>query len=251
VRWVVLLVLAGCGRLGFTVELGDAARDSALDGANDIDAPTGEDLLLWFEFDGSVANRGSVQSEISCDPTCPSTVAGKRIAAGGFDGATMAVRIADRPELHVTAGTIAMWMRPTALPLEGEARSLAGAAFGTASLNSWEAYFYGAFGGEVHLITGGDAGGGPSLRFTWDRGVGTWFHVASAWDGSTTHRMYLDGIEVASGAQFALIYDDRDVMIGVDDTPFGNMHYFAGDIDDLRFYNRALTQQEIAALATP
>jgi hypothetical protein len=248
VRCLVLVALAGCGRLGFTVELGDAASDSALDGASDVDAPDGEDLLLWFEFDGSVANRGSVQSEISCDPTCPSTVAGKRIAAGGFDGATMAVRIADRPELHVTAGTIAMWMRPTALPLDGEARSLAGVGYGGASLNSWEIYFENQ--GRLELVTGGDAGGGPQLKIEWTIAAGTWSHIAATWDG-VSQFMYVDGVEVASGPQFGLDYEGRDVFIGVDDNVFGLMHHFAGDIDDLRFYNRALAQQEIAALATP
>jgi len=239
---IAIVVLAGCGRIGFEA-----------DGTDDTDAPPADnDLLLWFPFDDSTGNRGSVQNKISCDPACPSTVPGVRDAAGGFDGATTAVRIADSPELHVTAGTIAMWIRPVALPAAGTggASSLAGAPFGGASLNTWELYFFGE-ANELQLIGGGDAAGGPILRLPWTRRLGAWTHVATTWDGSTRTRMYADGIEVRTGPQFALDYDGHDVVIGVDDTPLGLMHFFEGDIDDVRFYNRELAPAEILMLATP
>lgn len=237
----ILIAGAGCGRLGFGTETAGA------------DAPPVEsDLLLWFPFDGSIGNRGSVQNKISCDPACPTTVAGMRLAAGGFDGSTTAVRIADSPELHVISGTIAMWIRPVALPVAGSggASSLAGAPFGGASLNSWEVYFYGE-ANELQLIGGGDAAGGPILRQPWTRRLGAWVHVATTWDGSTRTRMYLDGVEAQTGPQFALEYDGHDVVIGVDDTPLGLMHFFEGDIDDVRFYNRELGPDEIVMLAAP
>ncbi len=205
--------------------------------------------MLWIPLDGTVGNRGSVQSVVACDPTCPATVAGKRVAAGGFDGATTAIRIADRPELHASVGTVAMWIRPTVLPSLGEARSIAGAATGNASLNSWEVYFYDN-SGTLELITGGDAAGGPQLHFPWTLGTGTWFHVAATWDGTTQH-MYLDGAQVVTGPQFAIEYTGHDVLIGADETPGGLTHYFDGDIDDVRFYSRALSPSEISLLAAP
>ena len=241
------LVLASCGRLGFETT-GSLSGDGVLVDT-DIDSTPDTDLLLWLPFDGTVTNRGVVTTEVACDSACPSTVAGKRSAAGGFDGATTAVRITDRPELHVTAGTFALWMRPTALPPPGEARSLGGVAYGTVSLNSWEIYLLGDLEG-ARLYAGGDVGN-PAIDVRWTLGVGTWHHVASVWDGTSRQALYIDGLEVATGPQFLIVYDNHDVVFGADDTDAGVMAHFDGDLDDVRFYRRALTQGEIAQLAAP
>lgn len=247
---VTVAALAGCGRVGFV-----ASDREGVDAGSDASAPTDtaveQELQLWFTFDGSMmTNGGMSQGAISCAPACPTVVPGKRGSAAGFDGSTTALRIADRPELHVSAGTIAMWMRPTALPPMGLAHSLAGAAYGGASLNSWEVYFYAGAAGMT-LYTGGDGGGGPQAALLWDRGIDAWFHVAATWDGVTRQRMYIDGVEVASDTQFPLVYDDHDVIIGADETNFGIQNRFVGDLDEVRFYSRELSAAEIAQLAAP
>lgn len=241
-------VLAGCGRVGFSArETGDAGgiRDDASD-ASTLDPA----LLLWFPLDEPMTNQGMTQSTITCAPACPATTAGVRGTAAAFDGSTTALRIADRPELHITAGTIALWMRPTALPPQGYAYSAGGTAHGGASLNSWEVYFYNTASGML-LYSGGDAAGGPQANIAWTRPTGTWLHVAASWDGTTRQHLYVDGVEVASDVQFPLVYDGHDVIIGADETNFGIQNRFVGDLDDFRVYNRELSAAEIAQLATP
>lgn len=246
----VLVALAGCGRLGFSTQENDAAIVDDSRGSMEASV-VDPDLLLWFPFDGALANQGMTQSGITCATVCPATVPGVRGMAARFDGSTTAVRIEDQPALHLTAGSIALWMRPTAFPPMGYAHSLVGMAYGTSSLNSWEVYFYATASGLL-LYTGGDAGAGPTqASILWTRGMNQWFHVAATWDGASLQHMYIDGVEVTSAAQFPLLYDGHDVIIGADETNFGIQNNFIGDLDDVRIYDRELTAAEVGLLATP
>ena len=77
--------------------------------------------------------------------------------------------------------------------------------------------------------------------------LGAWHHVAGTWDGSTT-RLYIDGVQVASG-EFAgpMQYDDNPVVIGADNDNADNLpdDGWNGFIDDPRIYNRALSTDEL------
>jgi hypothetical protein len=81
--------------------------------------------------------------------------------------------------------------------------------------------------------------------------LGVWHHVVGTWDGATM-RLYVDGAEVASRA-FAgpNQYDSSPVVIGADNDNADNLpdDGWDGLIDDVRIYNRALTQDEIRELA--
>ncbi len=70
----------------------------------------------------------------------------------------------------------------------------------------------------------------------------TWSHVAATWDG-TTLRLYVNGVQVASRAVAGtLLTTSNPLRIG------GNANwgeYFAGTIDEVRVYNRALSAAEI------
>jgi hypothetical protein len=72
--------------------------------------------------------------------------------------------------------------------------------------------------------------------------VNTWSHVAATWDGAT-QRLYVNGVQVASrAAAGTLLTTSNPLRIG------GNANwgeYFAGTIDEVRVYNRALSAAEI------
>ena len=74
--------------------------------------------------------------------------------------------------------------------------------------------------------------------------LNTWSHLAATWDG-TTLRVYVNGAQVASKAiGQAIVATTSPLHIG------GNSNwgeYFAGKIDEVRVYNRALSQAEIQA----
>jgi len=74
--------------------------------------------------------------------------------------------------------------------------------------------------------------------------AGTWYHVASTWDG-TTRKLYLNGVLKRSDTP------------GANNATAANFHigktccseYFNGLIDDVAIYSRALTQAEVTYLA--
>jgi hypothetical protein len=77
----------------------------------------------------------------------------------------------------------------------------------------------------------------------------TWVHIAGTWDG-TTKRLYIDGVLARSGTS-QISYDTHDLYLGADENNGSLALPFDGVLDDLRVYSRALSLQEIAALAQP
>ena len=81
--------------------------------------------------------------------------------------------------------------------------------------------------------------------------VQTWAHVAATFDG-TTARLYLNGEEIMSGG-FAFNAAGETANMGIGCVTgggagySGNTEVFSGDIDEVRIYNRVLSEAEILA----
>ncbi len=73
--------------------------------------------------------------------------------------------------------------------------------------------------------------------------LNTWTHVASTYDGAT-FRLYVNGVQVSSLAVTGNITVTTDPL-RIGGTTALSGQYFAGLIDEVRIYNRALTQAEI------
>ena len=87
--------------------------------------------------------------------------------------------------------------------------------------------------------------------------TGEWTHFAVATDAAGT-RLYVNGELVAQNTTFVnnTATAGTQLGIGVASAPSGadpntdpNIGYFAGDLDDVRIYNRALTPRELQSLA--
>jgi hypothetical protein len=78
---------------------------------------------------------------------------------------------------------------------------------------------------------------------------GQWHHVGFVWDGSY-RALYADGVEVAidNAAQNPLKSADGGLHIGAGKN-LAAESFFSGLIDDVRIYDKALSTEEIAALA--
>jgi len=104
-------------------------------------------------------------------------------------------------------------------------------------------------GGTFRLETGTNAIVSPNG--TLDPLVQTWAHVATTFDG-TTARLYLNGQEIMSGG-FAFNSAGEAANMGIGCVTGGGTGYsgngevFLGDIDEVRIYNRALSEAEILA----
>jgi hypothetical protein len=79
--------------------------------------------------------------------------------------------------------------------------------------------------------------------------VNVWTHVALTYDGAML-RLYVNGVQVASGAQAGSLQTPATPLRIGGNVPYGE--YFEGLIDEVRVYNRALSATEIQTdLNTP
>ncbi|NRD21184.1 Ig-like domain-containing protein [Winogradskyella eckloniae] len=76
-----------------------------------------------------------------------------------------------------------------------------------------------------------------------------WYHVAVTYNGSNSYLIYVDGFAVttaAAGVVNAPLLNTNNCLIGAMDTTNGNpTHYFDGGIDEVRFWDIALTEDQI------
>jgi len=98
----------------------------------------------------------------------------------------------------------------------------------------------------IWLDCGGNGNGAQTAAGTWT--LNTWHHIAATWDGTTVH-IYLDGVDMGI-TTFGTPENPLAVaaVIGAWSGNPNDENWF-GTLDDVRLYNRALSADEIAALA--
>src|SRR5204863_482455 len=144
---------------------------------------------------------------------------------------------ADGASLRLTTGmTLEAWVYPTG------------------ALTGWRAVIDKNVDG-YYLMASSDQGNRPAVGGAWPPGArimygptglgpNTWTHLAGTFDGATM-RLYVNGELVASQAQTAALTATAGTLqIGADSYTGEN---FAGRIDEVRIYNRALSAAEIQA----
>lgn len=73
-----------------------------------------------------------------------------------------------------------------------------------------------------------------------------WQHVAMTYDGAKV-TLYRDG-KIVGLWPFQGRFQQNDFSLYFGYDPFGGLEYFIGDMDDVRLYNRALSEEEIQSL---
>ncbi|MEP0842238.1 MAG: family 78 glycoside hydrolase catalytic domain [Phycisphaerae bacterium] len=173
-------------------------------------------------------------------------VAGKVGQAVRFDGAGQTIRVAHDPRLKPAGGiTLAAWVRPG--PEQGR---------------DWRHIYRKEDGNARHLLALGRTGpisglwvglgiGGQYVEFGAPASLdklkdGPWHHVAAAYDAKAL-TLFLDGRPIGSRPLTGALdtAGGRPAFIG---SNAGTHEFFAGDIDDLRIYDRGLSTDEIGEL---
>lgn len=183
-------------------------------------------------FDASGAgNNGTISNAAR-------TNVGRFGRALSFNGTNAWVTAKDAASLDLSkAMTVEAWVNP-AVSLSGWASIVAKEASGTNAV-------------ELMANTGSNQPGiGLSTSKWWELPGGTslpantWKHLAATYDGATL-KMYVDGTQVAQGAVTGGIQVTDGVLRIGGNSVWGE--YFNGRIDEVRVYNRALSQAEIAS----
>jgi glucose/arabinose dehydrogenase/chitodextrinase len=166
------------------------------------------------------------------------TPAGRFGAALSFNGTSNLVQIPASSSLNLAlAMTLEAWIFPTA----------AQSGWRTIVQREADAYFLNASNGNGPLLPGGGGTFGGNIGYASGavaNPVNAWTHVALTYDGSML-RLYVNGVLVVSEAQTGGIQTNTNPLSIGGNGPYGE--FFQGVIDDVRVYNRALSQAEIQA----
>ncbi len=176
----------------------------------------------------------------------PTWTPGSLGGAVRLDGADDHVRVASSASLDSVAAqlTIASWVYR-------EADQSGWRIVATRQLGSGydDQYFLGfhdnAYRFGVHTTSGYPlVSGGAAPN-------GQWIHLAGTYDGAAV-RLYVDGAPAGSaGGSGSILLDAKPLLLGAgrNDATTAVQEALAGRLDDVRLYNRALGESEIAALA--
>ncbi len=204
-------------------------------------APDPAGLLAWYKFDGNLNDSaGTFHGTAVGDAKSGSDPARGQVLL--LDGIGDGV---DVPLLGSTSAlTIAMWVNTAVDPLPIQFASTFHSNGWTTGDLHWR-LSYGKVNAGVNGIAGGDLNGKSIVR------ANQWNHVAVT-ISATEWALWLNGLKEASRtlttpATVNLGDGLIGLWLGTDGVTLSRA--FTGKIDDARFYNRALSQEELASLA--
>ncbi|HEY3000540.1 MAG TPA: LamG-like jellyroll fold domain-containing protein, partial [Acidimicrobiales bacterium] len=165
------------------------------------------------------------------------TSAGRRGGALAFDGVNDLVTVADAPSLDLTSGmTVDAWVRPTRVSdwstVVLKERGTNGLAYGLYAANDQT-----RAAGYVNI------GGDKVAAGTAATPTNAWTHLAVTYDGANL-RLYVNGAVVRTVAVTGPIATSANALRIGGNNVWGE--WFAGTIDEVNVYNRALTAAEVA-----
>ena len=224
-RFIMLLTTLSVVIIGFVSVLNAQALPSGLVAAYGFN-----------EGSGSTTADTSGNSNTGTISGAAWTTSGRYGSALSFNGSSNRVNINDANSLDLTTGmTLEAWVYPTVLSgwrtiiLKEISGGLAYALYAYDNAPRPAAY----------INTGGND---LSVAGTSSIPLNAWAHLATTYDGATL-RLFVNGSQVGSKAiSGAIRVSTSPLRIG------GNAiwgEYFSGRIDEVRIYNRALSQAEI------
>jgi len=200
-----------------------------------------DSLVLHLTFDeggGDEIADDSIYSNHGAINGTPKWVAGKSGTALEFDGGGDSVEILSSDSLNITNSiTMEMWVKA---PVGGEIKQ-AGIEKGGWEIGGCSLYPVYEGGTVVQFFDLPPACGDAGIR---GRGIqdDQWHYVAGTWDG-TTISLYIDGeLETSGKCAGKLKTSNQAVHIG---SRLARERFLTGTVDEVRVYNRALTQAEI------
>ena len=240
--------LTNGGSYSFFVRCQDAAANANPNDftiAFSVASAPGAGLVAAYGFNegtGTTITDGSGNGHTGTIAGAAWTTQGRFGNALSFDGVNDWVTVTSTALLNLsTAMTLEAWVFPTTT--SGVRDILIKEGTGADIYNLYARNWRGQ--PEANVLVGGTnrTAEGAALP------ANTWTHVAGTYDG-TTLRLFVNGLPAASIAASGSIATSSGVLRIGGNSLWGE--FFQGTIDEIRVYNRALTQAEIQAdLTTP
>ena len=232
---------------GFEVGNHDSTNDNGYD-------------FYWMAFKGGGSMLQAVDEVVSVNGSSAGGVTAGQAGYGdggdafGFDGTVDYVTIPHDAGMLMDQGTIAFWFKASSLS-------------GTRGLFSKDSNGRDQ-GGQIEITTVGSslnvklesATADYTAQATGGLSTGVWHHAAVTW-GPHALKLYLDGAHVQTvlyvgglGTTSGGSGNVEPIVLGASSSTSGDgtatpvTQFFAGDIDDVRLYNRALSSDQVTNL---
>jgi PKD repeat protein len=198
--------------------------------------PTPSGLVAAYSFD---EGSGSTVNDLSGNGntgtiTAATWTTGKLGGALNFNGSSAMVTVNNSSSLALSSGmTLEAWVYPTAL----------GGWRDVIYKGTQDIYVLMGSSSQANAPSTGGTFASQSVFGTAALPLNTWSHLAGTYDGAAL-RLYVNGTQVGSRAQSGLIATSSGPLSIGGDLDYSNQ-FWAGRIDEVRIYNRALTQAEI------
>lgn len=212
-------------------------------------------LVAHWSFDNCDATDDSDNGHNGTIYGNPQCVDGEKGKAFSFDGTDDYIEVPNDPSLNPSAVTISAWMKVNDFPSSGSwcNNQWQLLVFKKNSLNAnFEGYII-SIGNGIDNIKGTVCAGTSSAAgqqvgacSTEQLQLNRWYHVAATITAEEV-KIYVNGsLEDTQITGFPLDHGDRPLFFG--HTGEWCEGYFNGVLDEVRIYNRALTEAEIQAL---
>ncbi len=229
----------------------EGGTSTSTDGGADVNQPIANcdepDLIGRWKFDGDAKDCTShgLGGGIVGSPTYVNGHSGKAISLDGFTHISLGNSL---PTRIIGAFTVAAWVNPAVLPSStsmyviGKTSSLttAGWRLGIDPTNVTQI-----------IVARGDSQE-PFLTGCNCAQANKWFHFAGVFQPSGYVRLYINGqltAESTVAPPSVVIDSTAELRIGARGDSFADT-YFKGLIDDMRLYGRAMTDGEMANIAS-
>lgn len=235
------------------INAGQAQWEDALVGSSDIDAEVDwilkEGLLVHHPLDGDISGvHAGRLVEATLENGLPHFVDGRIGAAASFDGERF-INAGTSPNLgYENEFSLSAWIYPT---------SDTGVIFSRATEGDQGEVGWGIYleAGKLRLnLSTRVLDDGVAAETVQAIQLNRWQHITASYDGSKTPggmRVYLDGEALELEGLLDLVGNRLPqrypLRIGASGSSKPN---FQGNIDDVRIYDRVLTPQEVAVIAT-
>lgn len=168
-----------------------------------------------------------------------------------LDGKTGYMRVADSQSLHSfsNAITIEVWLKASSFYAEDRAISSIIRKNVTSGAENFLLRFRNIDGALCVQMGLGEIG---TLTAPYEFALDSWHYLAGTYDGNTI-TAFVDGLAIANqNTSGRLHIDQSDLYIGKGDPEFLYEEFFHGELDEIRIWNIARSQEQIqAAINTP
>jgi trimeric autotransporter adhesin len=199
-------------------------------------------LVAYYPFNGNASDQISNSNYGTVNGASPGTDRfGFPNSAYYFDGVNNMItgKTYNWPTAN-SARTISIWVKLSSLPANGEDNLLI--SYGTETAHNLnDLYFQNMQEQGKRIFFGGYF---DDIYCTYDYSINTWYNVTGTFDG-TIARLYINSELKAEGNKSGWNTINSDFHFG---GWYNSKSFIHGTLDDIRIYNRELTQEEILML---